>query len=131
MSDAAPTPDALFERYQARWQAGDMPGWADLFTEDADFVTWRGLWWKGRDEILARHQAADAFIRGQFAAYRIEPLRVRSLTPAVAVAHAAWHWPGFRDDPQAPAENRAGLVTMVLSREDGWRISASHNLRTA
>ena len=82
-------------------------------------------------EILAGHQAADAFIRGQFAAYRIEPLRVRSLTPAVAVAHAAWHWPGFRDDPQAPAENRAGLVTMVLSREDGWRISASHNLRTA
>jgi uncharacterized protein (TIGR02246 family) len=131
MSDAAPTPDALFERYQARWQAGDMPGWAELFTEDADFVTWRGLWWKGRAEILAGHQAADAFIRGQFAAYRIEPLRVRSLAPAVAVAHAAWHWPGFRDDPQAPAENRAGLVTMVLSREDGWRISASHNLRTA
>ncbi|MGK9167242.1 SgcJ/EcaC family oxidoreductase [Inquilinus limosus] len=131
MSEAATHPEAVVERYQARWQAGDLPGWASLFTEDADFVTWRGLWWKGRREILAGHQAVDAFVRGQFAAYRIEPLRIRSLGPAVAVAHAGWRWPGFREDAQAPAEDRAGLVTMVLSFEDGWLISASHNTRTA
>jgi uncharacterized protein (TIGR02246 family) len=130
MSDTAPSPEVLFKRYQARWQAGDMPGWASLFTEDADFVTWRGLWWKGRGEILAGHQAVDPFLRGQFAAYRIEPLRIRSLTPAVAVAHAAWRWHRFRETPEASAEDRAGLVTMVLSLADGWLISASHNTRT-
>lgn len=128
MSEAAPSPEALAlpgplaGRRHAR--LGEPVHRGRRFRHLARPVV------EGARRDPGRHQAVDPFLRGQFSAYRIDPLRIRSLNPAVAVAHAAWRWHRFRETPEAPAEDRAGLVTMVLSLADGWLISACHNTRT-
>lgn len=42
------------------WNRHDMEAFAQLFTEDADFVNVIGLWWKGRPEIKQAHEASHA-----------------------------------------------------------------------
>src|SRR5262245_20725550 len=46
----------VFATFSASWNQPGMPGFGDLFTEDADFVAISGKWMKGRDEIVSYHK---------------------------------------------------------------------------
>jgi uncharacterized protein (TIGR02246 family) len=121
---------ALLARYLECWRRADIENWSDLFTEDSDFISWSGLWWRTRDQVIAGHRAVTDFIRAQQARYQFESCQIHPLAPTVALVHALWFWPDFKERQEAQPEDRAGILTMVLIRtESGWRIRASQNTR--
>lgn len=119
---------ALLTRYLECWWRADIDGWSDLFSENSDFITWRGLWWRTREQNIAGHRDVTQFVRSQQARYRFDSCQIEPLAPTVALVHALWSWPGFRQAPEAEIEDRKGILTMVLVQtESGWRIRASQN----
>lgn len=46
----------VVDGFAKSWNTPGMPGFADLFTQDADFVVISGRWFKGRDEIVNYHK---------------------------------------------------------------------------
>jgi uncharacterized protein (TIGR02246 family) len=120
----------VIESYAQAWNQGDMDAWGKLFTEDCDFVTWAGIWWKTRRENVDGHKSVPATVAAQRQSYSIEVAEVDMLSSEMALAHARWTWRAFRATPDATPEDRNGIVTMVMVKtEAGWRIRASHNAR--
>jgi uncharacterized protein (TIGR02246 family) len=130
-TDAEEAIERLLKSYVEAWHRNDMEHWGALFTEDCDFVGWKGIWWKSRGENVAGHKVIPEFIARQMPNYRAESARISFLAPDVALVHAVWTWPGFVPAPDCFPENRSGILTMVLvRRNDAWLIRASHNSRS-
>lgn len=121
--------DDLLDSFGRLFRAGDMEGWAALFHDRSDFISWGGIWWTSRAENLAAHRAIPAAVAVQLPAYRYTTVKREALGAEIVLAHGRWDWPGFVADG-APPEDRAGLLTIVLRKgEPGWRIRAVHNTR--
>jgi uncharacterized protein (TIGR02246 family) len=117
--------------YLESWASDDMSRWSELFTEDCDFVSWTGVWWRSRAENLTGHTSVSRAIAAQRPRYRIDIASVELLAPDIALVHATWVWPGFIPAAGVAAEDRAGILTMILVERGGqWLIRASHNTRT-
>jgi uncharacterized protein (TIGR02246 family) len=109
------------------WNRHDMKAFANLFSEDADFVNVAGSWWKGRAEIEQKHSAAHATIFRD-STLSIEEVDVRFLTPKIAVTHVLTSLVGQRTPDDASAPPRRALLTQVLEKQNGkWMIVASQN----
>lgn len=122
----------LLDTYLDRWRRHEMERWGALFTENADFISHAGLWWRSRAENVAGHRDIPAGVIAQKAAYRFDGIRIQALAANVALVHATWSWPGFVDPAGGRAADRGGIIAMVLVRQpEGWRIRASQNTRTA
>lgn len=118
---------AILEAHEDRWNRHDMAGWAEILHQDADWVHWRGGYWRGKAEIKAGHEA----IHGTFyKASRVSPQRIEDLTfltPEIALAHVRSELTG---DERAPGETFAYRKTILFTQQDGiWRIRALHNTR--
>jgi hypothetical protein len=117
-----------------------MPAFGRLFAPDAEFVNVAATWWTGRASIEKNH----AFLHGtisqtdtvgvtarpqNFGIFRpstltFDSIKVRIVSPDVAIAHAAW---SARGDARTTAV-RKGLFLFVLRRSDkGWRILTAQN----
>lgn len=121
--------EGLLDSFGHLFASGDMEGWAALFHDRSDFISWGGVWWTTREENLAAHRSIPPAIAAQLPAYRSTTVKWRALGPDVVLAHGRWDWPGFVAD-DGPPEDRAGLLTIVLHKsEEGWRIRAVHNTR--
>lgn len=115
---------ALFDR----WNAGDAEGYADLFTDDGDYVVFDGTHLVGREQNVAVHRPLFAgILRGSVMEGTVTDVRL--LANDVAVAHGEggvrlrWH-------RTTPASRRA-VQTYVLVRADGgWKIAAFQNTRS-
>ncbi|MFC5747316.1 YybH family protein [Actinomadura rugatobispora] len=120
---------ALMARHTDLWIRHEMDEWGALFTEDSDFITHRGLWWRTRAENVAGHKDVPPSVLDQKKNYTQDVVDIQEVTADVALVHTVWTWPDHRL-PGAPAEDRRGLITFVLVRTpDGWRIRAAHNTR--
>ncbi len=121
--------NATLSEYVAAWHRNDMDAWGELFTKDCDFVTNTALWWKGRDENVAEHKAVAAWVHAEKPKYDLRVADITVLADGVALVHAHWEWPGFTDPSAAGPVDRAGHITMVMTRQiDGrWLIRASQN----
>jgi uncharacterized protein (TIGR02246 family) len=123
--------DSVLSRYVETWRTDDMDGWGGLFTDDSDFVTHGGVWWKSKHENVSGHKAVPDAVSRQKPRYRLDRTKACFLTPDIALVHATWQWPGFVQSPGDEPADRSGIVTMVMVRQDGrWLIRASHNSRT-
>lgn len=106
------------------WNAGDATAYADLFTEDADYITFFGVNTPGRAAIEAGHRALfEGPLKGSRLTGAGGPPKVRFLRPDVAVAVAEGG--SAVDDVE-----RASTVSYVLVQEAGrWRIASFQNTR--
>ena len=120
------------------WNLPGMPGFADLFTEDADFVVISGRWLKGRDEIVHYHRdlLADVYKGSQLVAdaTTIRFLRSDSRGASglrqmgIAVVHTAW---GVTYTKDGKEQKRTSLAVLIFAKAQGqWRIAAVHNTQT-
>ena len=120
-------PDALVGGFVRAWNSHDMKALGDLFTDDADFVNVVGMWWKGRDEIQARHAESHT------TSFKTTTLvatgtAVRFPAADVGVIHFTWELTGEVDRDGKSAGPRRGIMQIVAARrEDGWRIVAAQN----
>jgi uncharacterized protein (TIGR02246 family) len=106
------------------WNGHDMDEFARLFHEDAAFVSVRGTYLRGQEEIRRHHAAVHA---GPFkqSALRAEVVDARELAPGVIVAHMRTELNG---DDRVPGQMRRSLMTLVIEQRAGvWRFAAAHN----
>ncbi|WP_028925190.1 SgcJ/EcaC family oxidoreductase [Pseudonocardia acaciae] len=117
--------------YTDLWVRHEMDGWGELFTEDSDFITHRGIWWRSRRENVTGHKDVPDSVLAQKKNYTQEIVSIRAVTSDVALVHTAWSWPGLVVPPADAPEDRGGLVTLVMVRRGGnWLIRAAQNTRT-
>jgi uncharacterized protein (TIGR02246 family) len=112
---------------QEAWNNHDMKAWANLFTEDADFVNVSGWWWKGRAEIEKKHAEIHAYIFRD-STLTIYEVDTRFLTPEIAIVHISWSLTGNRNPDGSDGQPRRGIFTQVLQKQNGkWLIAAGQN----
>ncbi|MCR8675482.1 SgcJ/EcaC family oxidoreductase [Micrococcus sp. HG099] len=140
------SPAAVAEAFEAAWNAADADALANLFAEDADFVTVLGVWWTRRRQIRLEH--ARGF-RWMFPESRLEmdEVRVRDLGD-VAVVHAPWTMTGpgvggeageatgsvgvreaGGDGSGGGDGERTGVLLLVVRRDEAgaWEVVAAQN----
>ncbi len=121
----------FFDRYVDYWNNHDMEMWGSLFTEDTDFITWSGTWYKSKNDNQKNHQKAHQILQEQQQnmTYELRDIKIKMLSPYIAIVHATWVWPNFKTNQRT--ENRSGRLTMVLVKTiDNWLIKATQNTRT-
>ncbi|MFJ4654761.1 SgcJ/EcaC family oxidoreductase [Nocardia sp. NPDC088792] len=120
----------LLDRYTELWKAHEMQEWGRLFTEDCDFITHRGLWWRSREDNVRGHEDVPESVVAQKKNYSQTILDIQSIAPTVALVHTEWVWPDHVLPGASTGENRRGLITLVLVERAGrWLIRAAHNTR--
>ncbi|WP_336214042.1 SgcJ/EcaC family oxidoreductase [Nonomuraea sp. LPB2021202275-12-8] len=115
----------LLDGVHKTWNAGDATGYAALFTEDADYITYFGLLVKGRQAIGDLHR--DLFKMPIKLDGPGEPsVRFLSDTVALMIATGGSVVEGRRD----PARDSVLTYTAVRTPE-GWRLSSFQNTRVS
>ncbi|MBN9743741.1 DUF4440 domain-containing protein [Amycolatopsis sp. A1MSW2902] len=122
---------SVLTRLADAWNSGDATAYGNLFTEDADYVTFFGFRSEGRQAIADSHRELfQGPLKGSKLTGFGEP-RVRFLRDDVAVIVTGGGSSLTGDDDPA-AEGRESTLTYVLVRgDDGWRITAFQNTRVS
>jgi uncharacterized protein (TIGR02246 family) len=113
------------------WNNNAGKGFADNYTEDADFVNIFGMHFSGKEEIESRHLAIlDNFLKGS--TFENLDIKLREVRPDLVIAIVKWNVNGFRTPLHRNETNaessRKGLFTHVLVKEgQNWKIVASQN----
>jgi len=111
----------------AAWNRHDAQACAALFTSNGDVVNVLGWWWRGRDQIQRKLSEAFVFVFRD-SQLTITDVKVRTLSPTIAIAHVRWTMDGARAPPGAPQPPREGIQLQVLTKEGReWRIASFQN----
>jgi uncharacterized protein (TIGR02246 family) len=123
---------AVLGRLTEAWNSADAAAYGRLFTEDADYVTFFGLNFPGREAIESSHRALfegplkGSKLTGQLGA----SAKVRFVRPDVAVAVVGGG--SSVSGADTADEGRESTVSFVLVQEDGeWLITAFQNTRVS
>ncbi|WP_141772818.1 SgcJ/EcaC family oxidoreductase [Mycobacterium malmoense] len=114
----------LVDRQVMAWAAGDPEAYASVFTTDADYVTFLGSHYKGREAIAASYVSLfKKLLKGSRLDFEITQLRF--LTPDVALIHAKG---AVAKGIRRSNRRNARVNTSVAVRTDGrWLFAASQN----
>ncbi|MFI8826170.1 SgcJ/EcaC family oxidoreductase [Streptomyces sp. NPDC053431] len=117
----------LFAEYCRTWTEADAAGFARLFTEDADYVSYDGSWAAGVARLRDNH---DKLFRGVIAGSamvgEIESLRFVTDSVAVIVGNGSVLMP-WRS--RLPKRRLSRQVIVCVRTPEGWRIAAIQNGR--
>jgi uncharacterized protein (TIGR02246 family) len=106
------------------WTAGDAQAWAKLFTENADFTVWNGMYSKGREAIEQGHkQIFSTFYKDTKMRYVVRSIRF--LRDDVALAHVDASVVKKSED--FPASPHAVPLLVMVKDKGQWLIAAFHN----
>jgi uncharacterized protein (TIGR02246 family) len=118
------TPEEIVRDLEMAWNAGDGVAFAAPFAADADFVTIRAEYFRGREAIAAGHAALFRTVyAGSKNRHTVKSSRL--LAPTVALVHVR----AILDVPSGPLAGRhSAFFSAVFVREStGWQIAAFHN----
>ncbi|NDZ80037.1 SgcJ/EcaC family oxidoreductase [Streptomyces sp. SID10853] len=120
MTETSPV-DELLDALVTAWNAGDAAAYADLFVEDADYITLFGQNMAGRTTIEAGHRALfEGPLKGSRLASGGTERRIRFLRPDVAVIVTGGDAPGDG--------TRQSVITLTAVQNDGrWRFASFQN----
>lgn len=125
----------LGQALQDAWNRGDAAGYASLFTDDADFVAWNGMYGRGRRAIEDGHRPLFA---GPLAGSRMvlvgdgadsaPPQSLRFVRPDVAIMVIPSVVTPAGQSPTDP--DHESVQTFVLTKNGNrWRVAAFQNTR--
>ncbi|WP_410673442.1 SgcJ/EcaC family oxidoreductase [Amycolatopsis sp. cmx-4-68] len=123
---------AVLGRLTQAWNDGDAAAYGRLFTDDADYVTFFGLNFPGREAIESSHRALfEGPLKGSKLTGALgATAKVRFVRPDVTVVVAGGG--SSLTGTDTPDEGRESTVSFVLVREDGeWLITAFQNTRVS
>jgi uncharacterized protein (TIGR02246 family) len=114
--------------WQDAWNRHDISGLADLFTDDADFITVIGRWCKGKKDFHDYHVRLHQ-VMFKDSVWKTTDTQIRFLRPDVAIVHVNWTITGDRNADGTPRPaSRSGIFTQVMVKQGGhWLITASQN----
>ncbi|WP_320150410.1 SgcJ/EcaC family oxidoreductase [uncultured Tolumonas sp.] len=83
----------VVESFAECWNNHDIDAFAELFSEDAEFVNVVGLWWKGRAAIKAAHEFTHQTIFKN-SRLTIAEVFIRFPAPQIAITRCNWKLEG-------------------------------------
>jgi len=109
------------------WNRHDMDAFANLFTEDADFVNVVGTRWIGRDAIGKAHAATHATIFKN-SQLTLKDSSLRFLKSDIAVLRAVTEVTGQVDGAGRTLPPRDALLTLIMiTIGKKWSIAVAQN----
>lgn len=109
------------------FNAHDAHAAASVYTDDADLVTVRGEWFRGR-EAIGRGLEGVFATRLRAATKRIVSVSVRMVSEELAVAHVLDELSGLLDAKgQELPPHRELSVRAFVAENDTWKVAAFHN----
>lgn len=121
---------AVLDRLTEAWNAGDAAAYADLFTEEADYVTFFGANMAGRELIESSHRALfHGPLKGSTLTGHRGGAKVRFVRPDVAIVVSGGG--SSLAGGTTPEPGRSTTVTFVLVKDDRWRVTAFQNTRVS
>jgi uncharacterized protein (TIGR02246 family) len=114
------------------WNSGDATAYANLFTEDADYVTFFGTNLPGRKAIEETHRFLfEGMLKGsKLIKGDVQP-KVRFLRPDIAVVVTGGGGSSL-DGGNAITAGRESIQTYLLVKDDeGWQIASFQNTRVS
>jgi uncharacterized protein (TIGR02246 family) len=106
-------------------QYDDMKTYA---TEDCDWVNVKGMWWKGRKEVIYAHNIYHQTIFRDVVLTK-KDVHIRYITKEVAIVHLLWHTGAFITPSGNKAPEEDDMATLVLVKRDGkWLLTATENV---
>jgi uncharacterized protein (TIGR02246 family) len=116
------------KNYETLWNKHDMNAFADLFTDDAEWVNVVGMVWRGKAELMKAHRAAHETNFKNRSVY-VDDLTVRFIRPDVAVAIVRWKVDGFDVPDGRHFDKGTDVSTLVFSKQNGkWLITSGENV---
>ena len=124
--DAMTAITAVLDARRTAWNAGDLDGYRQLLTEDADIVSATGRKSVGRDALIAlsaEQKREPSYKDATITATEIDAVRL--VTPDVALVDATYRMTGVRIPADAEAKPVAGSILFVMVNQEGaWRIAS-------
>lgn len=119
--------EALIERLQDAWNAGDGTAFGAPFAADADFVNVRGELHSGPAIAAGHQQIFDTIYAGSTVRYTL--LDARELDERVILAHVSAHL----SVPAGPLAGELDALASIVVVHDGGdhRVAAFHNTLVA
>lgn len=112
-------------QWQNAWNHHDIAAMIRLGAPDADWVNLAGQWFEGSDAFA---KSLESLHSGKVkeSVWRTEQVRVRFLSPSIAVVHVYFSTSGERNPDGSTRPPRRGIFTRVEVKRDGrWVIIAS------
>lgn len=123
-------PQALVAGFVHAWNDHDAKALARLFSEDGDYVTVHGNWWKGRTWIRTGFERALA-TRLKTTLMVETNTTVRMVRPDVAVMRFEWEVSGELGPDGKPLLTRHGIMQIVAVEQAGaWTILSAQDTAT-
>jgi uncharacterized protein (TIGR02246 family) len=118
---------ALVDQFADSWNRHDMKAMHELDTEDVEWVTIVGHYWRGKDTVYKGHVAIHKGMSAM-TTVEVESATIRSIAPNVAMAVATMHF-GASTDPRyswvVAAKTRASFT--MVKRDGIWKITYFQN----
>ncbi len=112
--------------WEDAWNRHDAHATATAYVEDGDFSSTTGVPSHGWKELEAHYnEIFTTFLKD---AHRTDTVRsIRFLTPEIASVDIDWQMTSARTRDGKDAPNRKGLLTWVVSKQNGkWMITIYH-----
>jgi uncharacterized protein (TIGR02246 family) len=112
-------------QWESAWNHHDVAAMVRLGVPDADWVNLAGQWFQG-DDAFANSLESLHSGKVKNSTWRTEQIRVRFLSPTIAVVHVYFSTSGERNPDSSPRPPRRGIFTRVEEKRGGrWLIVAS------
>jgi uncharacterized protein (TIGR02246 family) len=122
---------ALVSQFADSWNRHDMKAMRELDTEDVEWISVVGHYWRGKDTVYKGHTAIHKGMSAKTTA-EVESATVRSIAPNVAMAVATMHF-SASTDPRftwvTAAKTRASFT--LVKRAGIWKIVHFQNTEIA
>jgi uncharacterized protein (TIGR02246 family) len=116
---------AIETRWQSAWNHHDVAAMVRLGAPDADWVNLAGQWFAGARPFAESLESLHAG-KVKESVWRTEQVRVRFLSPMIAVVHVYFSTSGERNPDGSARPPRRGIFTRVEEKGGGrWVIIAS------
>lgn len=118
---------AIATHWQNDWNRHDGKALAGLLAVDADYVTNRGVWLRGRADFESWFAGGPGSTHAAGQWLNVH-LTLRFLQPEIAIVHLTWTLHGNSDAKGAPQRSRSGISTWLLVKLGaGWKIRTAQD----
>ena len=111
---------SVFDAMQTAWENNDAKAFGECFTEDSDFVNFRGEHFKGRENDFSKHvQSANTRLY-------INIKSIRFLNNEMAIVHAEGK--KLQEYETITSKCKLSYTTNIMVKENGeWKITSFHH----
>ena len=111
------------------WNNHNYDDLKNYTTEDTEWVTAVGMWWKGRKESQYAHQIFHNTMFKEGICEK-QSVTIRFITKDVAITHIYWHFGGTVIDPTGRKMDPVDCIATVVyvSQKGKWLMEAGENV---